>query len=175
MTGNAFDPLPLPSGVPVPMCFCGDPCKVAKSDEEDTYRQRYLMCVNFAFEPTLRQRRINKMVRNWCCLIFILCQMKSCMIYLFCNNCIYCRPLYCYVILSSGSTLRSSRKTRSGCRNCYGGRLRTRRWWRRDAERRLQKRRRVAAYREEREKKLERARRAKVAMEENPDALRKGK
>ena len=35
MTGNAFDPLPLPSGVPVPMCFCGDPCKVAKSDEED--------------------------------------------------------------------------------------------------------------------------------------------
>ena len=36
-------------------------------------------------------------------------------------------------------------------------------------------RRRVAAYREEREKKLERARRAKAAMEENPDALRKGK
>jgi hypothetical protein len=64
MTRNAFDPLPLPSGVPVPMCWCGDPCKVAKSDEEDTYRQRYWMCANFAFEPTLRQRRINKMVRN---------------------------------------------------------------------------------------------------------------
>jgi hypothetical protein len=44
MTGNAFDPLPLPSGVLVPMCWCGDPCKVAKSDEEDTYRQRYWMC-----------------------------------------------------------------------------------------------------------------------------------
>ena len=64
MTGNVFDPLPLSSGVPVPMCFCDDPCKVAKSDEEDTYRQRYGMCSNFAFEPTLRQRRINKMVRN---------------------------------------------------------------------------------------------------------------
>ena len=38
MTGNAFDPLPLPSGVLVPMCFCGDPYKVAKSDEEDAYR-----------------------------------------------------------------------------------------------------------------------------------------
>nr|TKV91570.1 LOW QUALITY PROTEIN: hypothetical protein SEVIR_9G105400v2 [Setaria viridis] len=38
-----------------------------------------------------------------------------------------------------------------------------------------EERRRVAAYREEREKKLEHARRAKVAMEENPDALRKGK
>ena len=63
-TGNAFDPLPRPSGVSVPMCFCGDPCKVAKSNEEDTYRQRYWMCSNFAFEPTLRQRRINKMVRN---------------------------------------------------------------------------------------------------------------
>ena len=33
MTENAFDPLPLPSGVLVPMCFYGDPCKVAKSDE----------------------------------------------------------------------------------------------------------------------------------------------
>ena len=35
--------------------------------------------------------------------------------------------------------------------------------------------RRGAAYREERDKKLERARRAKAAMEDNPDALRKGK
>jgi len=132
MTENALDPLLLPSGVPVPMCFCGDPYKVAKSDEEDTYRHRYWMCSNFAFEPTLRQRRINKMVRNWC-----LCQMTSCMIFLFCNNCIFCRPLHRSVILSSGSTLRSSLKTRNGCRNCCGERQRTRRWWRRDAERRL--------------------------------------
>jgi hypothetical protein len=36
-------------------------------------------------------------------------------------------------------------------------------------------RRRVAAYREEREKKLELVHRAKAAMEENPDAQRKGK
>ena len=64
MTENAFDPLPLPSGVSVLMCFCDDPCKVAKSDEEDTYRQMYLMCSNFTFEPVLRQRRINKMVMN---------------------------------------------------------------------------------------------------------------
>ena len=64
MTRNAFNPFALPSGVLVPMCFCGDPCEVAKSDEEDTYRQRYWMCANFVFEPTLRLRRINKMVRN---------------------------------------------------------------------------------------------------------------
>ena len=64
MTGNVFNPLPLSSGVLVPMCLCGDPCKVAKSDEEDTYRQKYWMCSNFAFKPTLRQRRINKMVMN---------------------------------------------------------------------------------------------------------------
>ena len=38
-----------------------------------------------------------------------------------------------------------------------------------------EERRCVAAYREEREKKLERAHRAKAAMEENLDALRKGK
>jgi len=38
-----------------------------------------------------------------------------------------------------------------------------------------EERMRVAAYREEREKKLERVRLAKAAMEENPDAQRKGK
>ena len=37
MTGNVFDPLPLPSGVLVSMCFFDDPCKVAKSDDDDTY------------------------------------------------------------------------------------------------------------------------------------------
>ena len=38
-----------------------------------------------------------------------------------------------------------------------------------------EERRHVATNKEEREKKLERARRAKATMEENPDALRKGK
>jgi hypothetical protein len=38
-----------------------------------------------------------------------------------------------------------------------------------------EERRRVAAYREERENKLERVRQAKAAMEENPDAQKKGK
>jgi len=38
-----------------------------------------------------------------------------------------------------------------------------------------EERRRVATNREEREKKLERAHRAKAAIEEDPDALRKGK
>ena len=36
--------------------------------------------------------------------------------FLFCNNCIFCRPLHRSVILSSGLTLRSSLKTRNGCR-----------------------------------------------------------
>ena len=38
-----------------------------------------------------------------------------------------------------------------------------------------EERRHVAAYREERERKLEHALRVKAAMEENPDAQRKGK
>ena len=62
-TGDAYVLLPLPSGVPVPMCFCGDPCKVDVSVEEDTYRQRYWMCVNYAFDPTPRQIRIGLLVR----------------------------------------------------------------------------------------------------------------
>jgi hypothetical protein len=52
MTGTAFTRLSLPSGVLVSMCYCNDPYKVAKSDEEETYKQRYLMCGNYAFDPT---------------------------------------------------------------------------------------------------------------------------
>src|SRR5687767_10319878 len=66
--------------------------------------------------------------------------MTYSMFFLFCNNCICCRPLHCSVILSSGSTLRSSLKTRRRCKKCGVGRERRRRQWRRDAERRLQKR-----------------------------------
>jgi hypothetical protein len=42
----------------VPMCFCGDPCKVAKSNEEESYKQRYWMCKNYAFDSTPRQIHI---------------------------------------------------------------------------------------------------------------------
>jgi hypothetical protein len=61
LTGTAFDPLPLPTGVPVPMCFYGDPCKVDKSEDHDTCRQRYWMCANYAFELTIVHRRMNLM------------------------------------------------------------------------------------------------------------------
>jgi hypothetical protein len=60
---TVFDSLPLPRGVQMPIYFCGDPCKVAKSDEEDTYGQRYWMCANFAFEPMIAQCRVNLMMR----------------------------------------------------------------------------------------------------------------
>ena len=46
--GNAYARLPLPSGISVLMCFCSDPCMVGKSDEEETYKQRYWMCANYA-------------------------------------------------------------------------------------------------------------------------------
>ena len=62
---NAYVLLPLPSGVPVPMCFCGDPCKVAKSEEEDTYKQRYWMCANYAFDPPPRMICIGLLVRMY--------------------------------------------------------------------------------------------------------------
>ena len=62
--GTTSTRLPLPSGVLVPMCYYGDPCKVAISYEEETYKQRYWMCDNYAFDPTPRQIRIGLMVRN---------------------------------------------------------------------------------------------------------------
>ena len=60
---NAFICFPLPSGILVPMCFCGDPCRIAKSEEEETYNQRYWMCENYTLDPVPRQIRIGLMVR----------------------------------------------------------------------------------------------------------------
>jgi hypothetical protein len=72
MTGTAFTHLPLPSGVPVPMCYCGDLCKVAKPDEEEMYKQRSWMYDNYVFDPTPRQMRIGLMIRILnICLIFL--------------------------------------------------------------------------------------------------------
>jgi hypothetical protein len=70
MTGSPYDPKPLPSGVPRPICFCSDPCKVDISEDEKTYRQMYWMCPNFTWEPTERQRHSKFIVRKlYCALI----------------------------------------------------------------------------------------------------------
>ena len=71
-TGDAYVRLPLPSGVPVSMCFCGDPCKVDVSIKEGTYKQRYRMCANYTFDPTPRQIRIGLLVRIYVQSLFTL-------------------------------------------------------------------------------------------------------
>ncbi|KAK8459847.1 hypothetical protein SEVIR_2G222901v4 [Setaria viridis] len=152
LTGNAFDPLPLPSGVPVLMCFCGDPCKVAKFDEHDTYRQRYWMCSNFEFEPTLRQRRINKLTPP---------------------------PLYDFEQWIDTEINPEDKKEIEDMLRCAERKEMMEKSLRDGAAEKEHKedeeRRRVAVDREDREKKFEHARRAKAAIQENPDALRKGK
>jgi hypothetical protein len=80
MTESPYVPKQLPSGVPIPMCFCGDPCKVDISEDEATYKQRYLMHFNFAWEPTERQRRSTFIMRNCYCLLINLCHIKSCIL-----------------------------------------------------------------------------------------------
>jgi hypothetical protein len=80
MTESSYVPKPLSSGVPIPMCFYGDPCKVGISEDETTYKQRYWMCSNFAWEPTERQRRSTFIVRNYFCLLINLCFMKFCIL-----------------------------------------------------------------------------------------------
>jgi hypothetical protein len=72
MTGTTFTRLPLPSGVSMPICFCGDPYKVAKSDEKESYNQRYWMCKNYMFDSTPRQICIGLLIR-----IFIYCIIFS--------------------------------------------------------------------------------------------------
>jgi hypothetical protein len=80
MTESPYVLKPLPSGVLIPMCFCGDPCKVDISEDEATYKQRYWMYSNFVWEPTERQRRSTFIVRNCFCLLINLCHMKFCIL-----------------------------------------------------------------------------------------------
>ncbi|XP_002458457.2 uncharacterized protein LOC8062152 [Sorghum bicolor] len=152
-TGSPYIHKPLPSGVPVPMCFCGDPCKVEISEDEETYRQRYWMCSNFAWEPTPKQRR---------------------------SNFITPPPLCDFEQWIDTEVKESDKRLLQGLKEWDAERaeiLEKRR--REEAQKREHKeeeeRRRVAAAREEREKKLERVRRAKAAIDENPDVQRKGK
>jgi len=58
------------------MCFCGDPCKVDISKDEETYKQRYWMCSNFAWELTPEQRRNKFIVRKFYCALRSLCHIK---------------------------------------------------------------------------------------------------
>ena len=62
------------------MCFCGDPCKVDVSVKEDTYRQRYWMCANYAFDPTPRQIRIGLLVS-----IYVLSTLTSILFEIVCE------------------------------------------------------------------------------------------
>jgi hypothetical protein len=80
MTESPYVSKPLPSGVPIPMCFYDDPCKVDISEDETTYKQRYWMCSNSAWEPTERQCRSTFIMRNYYCLLINLCHMKSCIL-----------------------------------------------------------------------------------------------
>ncbi|CAN6350029.1 unnamed protein product [Urochloa humidicola] len=151
--GNAYAKLPLPSGVPVPMCFCGDPCKVDISEEEETYKQRYWMCANYAFEPTPQQIRIGLLTPP------LLCDFEQC--------------IDTEIKEEDKAWLERLKKWTAEDKE-----LLERRRQAEEAEKERVaeiERRRATEAREEREKKLERIRRAKAAMEENPDALRKGK
>ncbi|CAN6234886.1 unnamed protein product [Urochloa humidicola] len=151
--GNAYEVLSLPSGVPVPMCFCGDSCKVAQSEEEETYRQRYWMCVNYAFDPTPRQIRIGLMTPPPLCDFeqWIDTEIKD-------EDKAWLEKLKKWT--AEDKELLERRRQAEAA----------------EKERAAKRQRKLEAEaKEEREKKLERVRRAKAALEENPDALRKGK
>ena len=85
-TGDAYVRFPLPSGVPVPICFCGDTCKVDVSVEEE---QRYWMCANYAFDPTPRQIRIGLLVS-----IYVLSTLTLILFEIVCE---YCVTMDCFV------------------------------------------------------------------------------
>ncbi|CAN6201590.1 unnamed protein product [Urochloa humidicola] len=151
--GNAYARLPESAGVPMPMCFCGDRCKVAQSEEEETYRQRYWMCANYAFEPTPVQIRIGLMTPPPLCDFeeWIDTEIKQ-------EDKNWIQTLKCWEA-EDKELLERKRQAKAA-----------------EKEREAERQNMLAAKaREEREMKLERVPRAKAALEENPDALRKGK
>ncbi|KAG2587730.1 hypothetical protein PVAP13_5NG166700 [Panicum virgatum] len=151
--GNAYAALPLPSGVHVPMCFCGNPCKVAESDEKDTYKQRYWMCANYAFDPPRRMIRIGLLTPP---------------------------PLCDFEQWIDMEIIPEDKRYMELCKKWEAERLerveKRRQEEVAEKERKEEMERRHAAeLREDRERKLERARHVKAALEDNLDALRKGK
>ncbi|CAN6239698.1 unnamed protein product [Urochloa humidicola] len=151
--GNAYAHLPEPAGVPVLMCFCGDRCKVAQSEEEETYRQRYWMCANYAFDPTPQQIRIGLMTPPPLCDFeqWIDTEIKE-------KDKEWLETLKRWTA-EDKELLERKRAAEAA-----------------EKERKAERQMRLAVEaRDEREKKLERVRRAKEALEENPDALNKGK
>ena len=109
--------------------------------------------------------------------------MTSCMIFLFCNNLFFLQtvPPLCDFEQWIDTEIKELDKQRlEGMKEWDAERLEILEKRRKEEaaekeHKEEEERRRVAAYMEEREKKLERVRRAKATMEENPDALRKGK
>lgn len=51
-----------PPGVTPPMCWCGDPCRVELSYDKETWKQRYWMCANWAFDPPEKAIILGKLV-----------------------------------------------------------------------------------------------------------------
>ena len=44
--------VPVPEGMEVPMCFCGDLCRIRRSDDySDTYGRRIFICDNYEYDP----------------------------------------------------------------------------------------------------------------------------
>ncbi|CAL4907478.1 unnamed protein product [Urochloa decumbens] len=135
------------------MCFCGDPCKVERSAEDETWRQRYWMCANWAFDPPERTVRIGKLEPP---------------------------PLCDFEEWIDTEIDPQDKRVHEGVKEMEEEIRRRCELRRKEVEAQKQhkeeeRRRKAAKRKAEREKKLERARRAKAALEENPDALRKGK
>ncbi|WVZ91369.1 hypothetical protein U9M48_037551 [Paspalum notatum var. saurae] len=148
-----YSRMAIPVGLVPPMCFCGDPCKLEMSDEDETFRRRYWMCANWAFDPpekALMKGRIEPPplcdFEEW-----IDKEVKE-------KDREWFNELRDWNAKINAGI--AARKKEEEQRN----------------ERIAEEKHRAAAKRKaEREVKLARARKAKAALEENPNAPRKGK
>ncbi|WVZ59269.1 hypothetical protein U9M48_009437 [Paspalum notatum var. saurae] len=147
-----YSRMAIPAGLVPPMCFCGDPCKLEMSDEEETFRRRYWMCANWAFDPPEKALMKGTIESPPLCDFeeWIDKEVKE-------KDREWFNELRDWnAKINAGIAARKEEEQRNEC----------------IAE---EKRRAAAKRKAEREVKLARARRAKAALEENPDALRKEK
>lgn len=146
--------MPIPSDLVVPMCFCGDPCMLQRSEEmDDTYGRRYFMCANWAFDPPPQAMMRGVLEPP------PLCDFEQ------------------WVDLEQKEEHRKfvagMKEFNEEIKEAIAKRKREEAFRTQRIEE--EKMRQAAKRKEERQRKLERVRRAKAALQDNPDALRKGK
>lgn len=174
--------VPVPRGINVPMCFCGDDCKLVQCKVlGDPYGMRFWMCNNYDHSPIKPFGNVRPKV----CTSFSMCNLYFCSLYVLTRHCAKTPPALCDFMqwldteqaqADKDHVERTARSAAESWQQMLRAQEEQEKRKAREEEVRARKEaaeREAAEAREaDRERKRERARRAKAA---GPEAIRKGK